>query len=189
MRPLIFALPLCAVLSTPVLAAPQTYALDAGGSSVGFTWDFGADQITGQMSVARADLAIDFDNLAASQVDVAVNVAGAEAGFPFATEAMLGPKVLDAAQFPQITFTSTAVNPNGTQAVIEGQITVHGVTRPMAFQAEIYRQTGTEAGDMSQLLILLTGALNRSDFGADGWSDMVGDRIALRILASIAVVN
>ncbi len=168
-------------------AAPRTYALQAADSDVTFSWDFGADPISGKMPVASADLVIDFDNLAQSQVDVAVNVAGAEAGFPFATEAMMGPRVLDAANYPLISFVSTGVTSTGDgTADITGNITVRGVTQPMRFAAEIYRQRGTNAGDLSHLVILLTGALNRSDFGATGWSDLAGDQVRLRILASIA---
>ena len=168
-------------------AAPRIYALQAAESEVTFSWDFGADQINGKMAVASADLVIDFDNLGQSQVDVAVNVAGAEAGFPFATDAMIGPRVLDAANYPLISFVSTVVSRTGEgTADITGNITVRGVTQPMRFAAEIYRQRGTGAGDLSHLVILLTGALNRSDFGAAGWSDLAGDQVRLRILASIA---
>jgi polyisoprenoid-binding protein YceI len=168
-------------------AAPRTYVLEADQSEVNFAWDFGADEIKGKMPVASANLVIDFEQLGQSQVDVAVNVAGAEAGFPFATDAMKGPRVLDAANFPLISFVSTGVQNTGNgTATITGNITVRGETRPMQFAAEIYRQRGTEANDLSHLVILLTGALNRSDFGATGWSDLAGDEVRLRILASIA---
>jgi polyisoprenoid-binding protein YceI len=31
----------------------------------------------------------------------------------------------------------------------------------------------------------LTGALNRSDFGATGWSDMVSDRVVIKVVARL----
>lgn len=175
------------LLAPAAQAAPRTYALEAAQSEVNFAWDFGADEIRGTMPVASANLVIDFDQLGQSHVDVAVNVAGAEAGFPFATDAMKGPRVLDAGNFPLISFVSTTVERTGEgTARIGGNITVRGVTQPMQFTAEIYRQRGSAAGDLSHLVIQLTGALNRSDFGATGWSDLAGDEVRLRILASIA---
>ena len=63
------------------------------------------------------------------------------------------------------------------------------MTRPATLQARIYRQDGFKPGDYSHLSILLTGTVNRSDFGATGWSDMVGDQVRLRILARIAQTN
>jgi polyisoprenoid-binding protein YceI len=178
---------LLAALASSALAAPRTYVLEPAQSEVTFAWDFGADEVRGKMPVASADLAIDFDNLSASQVNVAVDVSGAEAGFPFATQAMQGPKVLDSANFPLISFVSTGVSRTGEgKADISGNITVRGVTRPMTFAAEIYRQRGTDANDLSRLVIVLTGALSRSEFGADGWSDLAGDQVRLHITAAIA---
>ena len=173
----------------PATAAPHEYSLVKQQSLVAFAWDFGRNEIRGQMPVVRADLTIDFAAVAKSRVDVAVDVTRAVAGFPFASQAMKGPKVLDAKRFPLISFASTRIRRNDAGAVIEGDITVRGVTRPMAFAAQIYRQRGTEPTDLSKLAILLTGALNRSDFGASGWSDLAGDQVRLRILAYIEQDN
>ncbi len=187
MKILVAAALALASLVTAATAAPRTYVLEPAQSQVTFAWDFGADEIRGTMPVATANLAIDFDNLSASQVNVAVDVSGAEAGFPFATQAMQGPKVLDAENFPLISFVSTAVSRTGEgKADISGNITVRGVTQPMRFAAEIFRQRGTDANDLSHLVIVLTGALNRSDFGATGWSDLAGDQVRLHITAAIA---
>jgi polyisoprenoid-binding protein YceI len=182
---LIFALVLAATLGAPAAAAPGHYILDADASTVAFAWDFGPDEIEGRMPVSRADLTIDFARVADSTVDVAVNVAGAEAGFPFATQAMKGPKVLDAARFPEIVFHSTRVSREGDGARIEGNITIRGVTRPAILSAQIYRRAGSAEGDLSRLSVLLTGAVSRSAFGATGWSDLAGDEVRLRILARL----
>jgi polyisoprenoid-binding protein YceI len=158
-------------------------------SSVGFETDFGPDRITGSMPVARANLTLDFANVGASKVAVTLNAAGAQASFPFAAQAMKGPKVLDTAEFPEISFVSTTVKPEAQGATVSGNITIRGVTKPASFHAEIYRQQGTEAGDLSHLTIRMTGAVQRSDFGAVGWNDMVGDQVRLDILARIERAN
>jgi polyisoprenoid-binding protein YceI len=173
-------------LATPALAAPANYALEPAESRVAFEADFGPDRITGRMPVSRADLTLDFDNLANCKVAVAIDVTGAEASFPFAAQAMKGPKVLDAKTWPEITFASTSVRRAGDGATVEGNVTIRGVTRPMTLAAQLWRQQGTEPGDLSQLTVRLTGTVNRSEFGATGWSDMVGDQVRLDILARIA---
>ena len=76
-----------------------------------------------------------------------LDVSGAEASFPFAAQAMKGPKVLDAREFPTIGFQSTAVKAEGDGAQVKGNITIRGVTRPIILDAVIYRQQGTVAGD------------------------------------------
>jgi polyisoprenoid-binding protein YceI len=98
---------------------------------------------------------------------------------------MKGPKVLDAETWPEITFLSSAVRGEGDGALVDGALTIRGVTRPVTLNASLYRQRGTAPGDLSQLTIRLTGAVNRSDYGATGWSDMVGDQVRIDILARI----
>lgn len=183
------ALILLLLSATMAQANPQNYVLQPAASTVGFETDFGPDKITGRMPVTQADLRLDFQNLAASTVAVTLDVTGAEASFPFAAQAMKGPKVLDARDFPTITFQSTAVKADGDGAQVAGNITIRGVTHPAMLHAVLYRQHGTVAGDLSLLTIRLTGAVQRSDFGATGWNDMVGDQVRLDILAQIEQVK
>jgi polyisoprenoid-binding protein YceI len=171
------------------LAAPVRYALEPEQSSVGFETNFGKDLITGRMPVTRADLTLDFDAVANSTVAVTIDVSNAEASFPFAAQAMKGPKVLDSESFPEITFASTAVRRAGDGAEVDGNVTIRGVTRPMKLQAQIWRQQDTAPGDLSRLTVRLTGKVKRSDFGATGWSDLVSDEVRLDILARIARVE
>ncbi len=191
MRLIALALPLAialALAAAPSSARPLSYRLDAADSIVGFETDFGPDLITGTMPVASANIVIDFDRPAASRVAVALDVARARASFPFATQALLGPKVLDAGDYPTITFQSTAVRAvggGGARALIDGRLTVRGVTRPVTLDAEIFRREGVAVGERSRMAIHLAGSLRRSEFGATGWSDMVGDEVRLRIIARI----
>jgi polyisoprenoid-binding protein YceI len=190
MRQTSLALAMIIAVTTPVTAAPANYVLEPEASSVGFETDFGPDHITGKMPVTRADLTIDFDKVANSTVAVTLDVQNAEASFPFAAQAMKGPKVLDARSYPEITFASTAVRPSGRgQAKIDGNLTIRGVTKPVTFDASIWRQQGTETGDLSRLTIRMTAAVDRSDFGATGWSDMVSNQVRLDIVARISRVK
>lgn len=188
MRALRLCLALTAALALTLAAAqaaPVRYSLEPAASTVGFETDFGGDLITGRMPVAAADLTLDFDNLAASRIEVVLDAAGAAASLPFAAQAMKGPKVLDTANFPTLHFASTSVRKAGDGAEVQGALTLRGVTRPMRMQAVIWRQTGQPEGDLSRLTIRLTGSLRRSDFAATGWSDMVGDEVRLDIRARI----
>lgn len=181
------ALALILTATPPLAAAPAHYLLEPEKSVVAFETDFGggAARITGKMPVLAADLTIDFDRVAASHVAVTLDAAHADTSNPLATEAMMGAKVLDTAEFPQITFESTAVRAAGDGASVTGNLTIRGVTRPVTLDARIYRQKGTAEGDRSSLSILLTGTVSRSAFGASGFPDMVGDDVRLKILARI----
>lgn len=167
------------------LAKPLTYAMDTSGSIIGFATDFGQTPITGTMPVLTADMVLDFEQVANSRVLVSLNANGATASLPFAANAMKAAGVLDTTRHPKLTFRSTRITPKGEGAHVIGELTIRGVTRPVALDATIWRQQGTQAGDRSRLTIRLTGTIHRSDYGATGWADMVGDEVRLDIRARV----
>ncbi|MCT8159571.1 YceI family protein [Pseudoruegeria sp. SHC-113] len=177
-----FALCLAA---TPVAAAPVGYALQPEASTVGFSYFLNAERVRGQMPVAEADIRIDFTDVSRSSVSVTLLPARADAGLPFATEAMLGGQVLDVANHPTITFQSRSITGSPARAQMQGDLTIRGITRPVTLQARLYRQRGQAEGDLSQLTILLTGRISRGAFGADGFPQFVQDPIDLSIRARI----
>lgn len=174
------------LLPSALAAAPQSYRLVTEQSRVGFTWFFGSDDITGDMPVSRARILLDFDQPGNSDVFVAVSAANARAGAALASEAMKGQSVLWTDRYPEITFQSNSVRRDGEGgAVISGTLTLRGVARPQTFRARLFRPPGTQAGDRSQLTVRLDGRLHRSEFGADGFANMVGDEIVLDIRAFV----
>lgn len=174
------------LLATGAAAAPSDYKFIRDQSRVGFTWFLGQEAILGTMPVARAEISLDFDRPGNSRVFVAVDAANARAGAPFASEAMKGPGVLSTAKHPEITFRSRSVRRDGQGgALITGDLTLRGVTRPQTLSARLFRPSGTAAGDRTRLTIRLDGRLSRSDFGADAFANFVGDTIVLDIRATL----
>ncbi len=183
-RPAIFALA-ALLLALPANAATIAYKMDTANSSVAFETDFGPDKIIGSFPLEQADLKLDFDNVANCTVDVALDVTGAKASFPFAAQALKGPKVLDAKDHPRMTFTSTSVKGAGDAADVTGNLTIRGVTKSVTLKAKLFRPQGSAATDRDHLTVKLSGSVNRSDFGATGWADMVGDQVRIVITARI----
>lgn len=172
--------------AAPLSAAPADYSLLRDQSRVGFTWVLNNDAINGTMPVSRADITLDFDRPANSKVTVSVNAAEARAGAPFAGEALRGQSVLWTDRFPEITFQSRDVRRDGQGgAILTGTLTVRGVTQPQTFTAQLFRPAGQAAGDRSELTIRLKGDLSRKAFGADGFSNFVGDTVSLDIRAQV----
>lgn len=185
MRLRFLALAVTLAFAAPVAAAPRDYVLDAAASTVAFEVDFGPDHITGAIPLLVADLSLDFDEVRNCTVAVALDATGATASFPFAAQALKGPKVLDARTYPELRFISTSVAAAGSAAEVTGDLTIRGVTRKTTLLAEITRPKGSAADDFSRLTVRLTGSVRRSDFGATGWSDMVGDEVRILITAHI----
>ena len=166
-------------------AAARPYMLNGEASKVGFIWKLGQDEVEGQMPVARANLLLDFADIRQSSVEVELDAANVRAGFVFATQAMKGPKMLDTNEHPAIRFTSNSVRKSGNGARIDGQITIRDITRPLQLDAQLFRPVGSDPDDLRQLRIRLTGTINRAEFGATGWSNLVADEVKLNIDARV----
>ena len=184
-----FFLAFFALTATFATAAPVPYALEASGSTVGFIYTLGDDDVRGTMPVLTADLALDFDDVSKSQVNVKVDVTRTKAGFAFATKGIKGPELLHAAAHPQITFTSTAFRKIARGYAVDGRLTVRGVTKPVTLTGRLTRAPGTSKGDHSRLVVFLNGAISRSAFGADGYPKFVNDKIVLDIKAAMKRVD
>lgn len=174
----IFAAPMAA------LAEQIAYRLDAARSQVAYEVAFDKDIIRGQIPISSAEVRIDFAG-GPSSVRVTLNAAGATSSFPFAEQALKGPKVLATARYPQMTFVADGFRVGRTTAQVPGQVTIRGVTRPVTLSAQLYRQQGTEAGDLSKMSVHMSGAVSRADFGATGWADMVADTVRIDIVARL----
>ncbi len=103
-----------------------------------------------------------------------------------------GETFLDAAKFPEMTFTSTRVRLTGPdQAAVTGDLTLHGITKPVTLRVHYnggYAGHPLDPGG-ARIGFSAEGALFRSDFGmafgipAPGTMMGVGDLVAIRIEA------
>lgn len=178
------------MIARPGFGAPVPYSLLPGSTLIEFTFGLSGAEQTGTMPIRTADVWVDTRRLQNSRVEVVLDVAQARTRLPFARGPMLGPSVLDADRYPTIRFISKTIRlgPGGRisdGATITGDLTVRGVTRPITLQASLYRPTGTARNELARLSIHLTGSLNRNDFAASGYADLVDDMVGLNIRAEI----
>lgn len=130
----------------------------------------GFSNYTAQFKRFDAQMKFDPMNLAASSVTATIDprsldIVNPPAGF---LDSLLGKDWLDAKQFPQIAFKSTNVQQlSAAQARITGDFTLHGVTKPVTFDATF---NGGYAGfppfdPNARIGFSARGAFKRSDFG------------------------
>jgi polyisoprenoid-binding protein YceI len=89
-------------------------------------------------------------------------------------------------QHPQMTYQSTGVRMEGEDFFLDGDLTVHGVTRQVPLRVEV-NGFGADPYGNQRSGYTATGTVNRSDFGLtfnvplDGGGVMIGDRIDITI--------
>lgn len=177
-------------LGGPSSASPTSYVLDRAASNVGFEFSLNNIAQSGSMPVQQADIVINPRDLAASSVNVTLNVSEARTGLIFATQALVGTSVLYADRYPTIRFTSRSIQLNqdgrlSSGARVRGELTMRGVSRDIGLNASVYRARGSAVDDLSTLTVRLDGQVSRSAFGASGFPDLVDDLVTLDITAVI----
>lgn len=87
---------------------------------------------------------------------------------------------------PEMTYRSTAVRPNGENYLVEGELTLHSVTRSVPLTLEPNGFTGDPYGG-TRVGFSATAEINRRDFGItismpmDGGGAVVGDKISINL--------
>jgi polyisoprenoid-binding protein YceI len=167
--------------------APE-WSVDPAKSSIAFTGRQMGVPSTGKFKTFTATVKFDPDNLAASAVEVVVNVASADSGNPDIDKELTQPKWFDAARFPTVRFATTAFRAKDAgkgeyEAV--ARLTIRDVTEEVVLPFKL--EIGTDPADAGQLLARVAGALtiSRTKFGVgrDEWRDtnIVGDEVGLQI--------
>ena len=179
-----------AAIAAPTFAAPMPYRLGDTGATITYTFTLEGTPLKGTVPIDRADLKIDPNNLEASTADVTADVRRARTGLIFATEALKSRSVLAADDFPLARFKSTKITLGARGrisegATVDGMLTLRGVTKPVRFDAQLFRAPGSAADDLRTLRVIMNGSVNRTDFGAGGYPDLVADTVAIEIDANI----
>jgi polyisoprenoid-binding protein YceI len=100
---------------------------------------------------------------------------------------IVGPSVFDSAKFPTATFVSKTIERTGpASGKMTGDLTIHGVTRPVTFDVTFNGGASSPMGGASYALgFHATAVVKRSDYGLDKmmWTSFVGDEVRLTIEA------
>lgn len=161
------ALALFAGLTAPVLAA-DTYEIDPQHAWVAFSINHaGWSTASGLLSGVTGQISFDKDDATKSTVSVSIDATTLSSGFADRDRDLQGPDFFNTAEFPAITFASTAVEKTGEKTGrITGDLTLIGVTRPVTldvvFNAETplpWDATALKAG------FTATGSITPADFG------------------------
>jgi polyisoprenoid-binding protein YceI len=185
--------PALALLSSAAPAADAvavkagTYKADPAHSIVAWTLNhLGISMYRGLFGSIDGTLTIDPAKPSAAAVSVTIPVAKLLTTSDKLNEHLQTPDFFDVAQFPTATFTSTKVDVKGTSATITGNLTLHGVTKPVVLDAKL---TGAAENPMSKALNIgfeATTKIKRSDFGMTKYLPMLGDDVDLWITVAFA---
>jgi polyisoprenoid-binding protein YceI len=174
---------LLAAAGTSAFAAPQKYDIDPGHTQVIFSWNhMGFSNPSATLEKFTGDFMLDKDDLTKSSVSITFPLDGLHTGVAKLDEHLKTPDFFDAAKYPDITFKSTKVVKSGANGLkVTGDLTVHGVTKPVTLDVKINKIGDNPAFKKASAGFDATTTIKRSDFGVDKGVPMVGDEIPVRI--------
>ncbi len=181
------------VTSAAAVEAPTgAYKLDPTHASVTFKVShLGLSNYTARFSKIDADLAFDAADMTKSKLNVTIDPVSIRTDYPFADKKDFDKKLATDAEwfnaefYPEITFTSTAVEMTGEKtAKVTGDLTLLGVTKPVTLDVTLNGAMKEHPFVKKPAIgFSATGSIKRSEFGFDKYVPMIGDDVALLIEA------
>jgi polyisoprenoid-binding protein YceI len=143
--------------------------------------------VKGQFNVLSGKLEIDEQHPENSWVEAEADTASIDTRDDRRDGHLRSPDFFDAANYPTITFKSTKVVAVGDHEYrVSGDLTIHGVTRQVTFDAEYSGQLKDPYG-MQRAGLSAKATINRKDFGLN-WNQalesggvLVGDKVTIEI--------
>jgi polyisoprenoid-binding protein YceI len=170
------------VASMPIFAA--TYTLEPDYTQGVFRWDhLGFSSPAAQFAQATGTLELDAANPARSSVIVTIPLSSLSTGVPALDEHLRSEDFFETAKFPTATFRSTQVArvPASGHLKVTGELSLHGVTRPVTLDVAIVKTGPNPRTNVPTIGFDATTTLRRSDFGLGAYVPQVGDEIQMRI--------
>jgi polyisoprenoid-binding protein YceI len=182
------------LVSFSLLTAQDTWQIDEAHSAAHFAIrHMMVSTVRGTFGAVRGTVVYDPANPSKSSVTASIDVSSIDTREPKRDAHLKSPDFFDIEKFPTMTFQSTKVEPAGAGKLkVTGDLTIHGVTRPVVFDVEgptapINAGGGKKGGTMIKSGVSATAKINRRDFGLtynrmiEAGGVVVGDEVTITV--------
>ncbi len=165
-----------------------TYTVDPDHTQIIFAVShLGFTTYYGQFTNASGSLELSPADPAGSRLAITLPTASVFTSSAKLTEELRGAEWFDAVRYPEVTFRSTRVTPTGpASADIAGDLTLHGVTRPIVLKARFVGAGSNPVDGSYDAGFSATTSIKRSEFGVTKYVPLVGDEVDLTISGAFA---
>lgn len=122
--------------------------------------------VKGQFTALTGSLTLDESDLANSRVEASIDASSINTREAQRDAHLKSADFFDVEKFPSLTFKSTSVKRTGDdELAVTGDLTIHGVTRPVIFNVEGPTAPGKDPWGNTRLGLSAVTKINRKDFG------------------------
>jgi len=169
------------IVATTPSARAENYALDTTHAAVTFKIShFGLSWTYGRFKDLSGTFTIDAANPAASKIEITAKADSIDTDNAKRDEHLRSPDFFNTKQFPTVSFKSTAVEAvqNGYQ--VAGNLTLHGVTKPITVVVAGGQRAEFPKG-VQRTGFSTEFKIKRSEFGMDKMLEAIGDDVFLAV--------
>lgn len=176
---------LAGVLMAGSVFAADTYEIDPTHAWVGFkTNHAGWSNAHGTFKAVAGTISFDKDDVTKSTIELTIEANSIDTNFEKRDTHLKSPDFLNAEEFPQITFKSTAIEKTGDKtAKVTGDLTLVGTTKPVTLDVTWNAESALPwDANTIKTGFSATGAFSGPDFGITKMADFgLGPDFALDI--------
>lgn len=157
------------------------YRIHSSTSRVGFCVDSLIGRVEAEFEGFRGGLALRREVWGdESQMLVMIDSESLKTDRQFIKDMMESERFLHAQKYPKILFVSTALYwDSETTADLYGTLTLHGVSKRVAFRVELTDIVGGHADHEQEIIVMAKAEIRRSDFGMNRLPMFVSDMVEL----------
>jgi polyisoprenoid-binding protein YceI len=162
------------------LQAAEHHRLDSSNTQVSFAVQrLGIQWVSARFSDISGEFVIDPQG-SASQVVVSVGIASLDCSEPRWNERLRSAEWLDVQRFPRMVYHSSRIELNNQHAVADGELTLHGVTRPIVLNVTFLKCSASATCQFAA-----HGQIRRSEYGLPHGFWTGGDQVDIHITGTL----
>ncbi|HYC54427.1 MAG TPA: YceI family protein [Candidatus Binatia bacterium] len=174
---------------SPARAEQTAFQVDKSHSSVNFRIRHLLSKVAGHFGEFEGTVTLDPEKRDTVKVEGSIDVASIDTGDEKRDAHLRNEDFFDVARHPEITFKAdklTDVSADKTSGKLHGQLTMHGVTKPIVIDVEWYG-VATDPWGNKKAGFAGTTKLNRKDYGIewnkslDSGGVLVGDEVEIEL--------
>lgn len=150
--------------------AQATWTIDKAHSKIGFNvTHMAVSEVEGNFKDFDGSLVTKSEDFDGAEVTFTAKTASIDTDIERRDNHLKSPDFFDAAKYPELSFKGNLVKAGGKYK-LKGNLTMHGVTKPVEFDVTYGGKINTGKGEKAGFKI--TGTLNRQDYGLT-WNNKV----------------
>ena len=155
-----------ALIAPMAMAQTSTWKNDPAHSEVDFSIKhLGISNVHGRLGKVDTTITLDDKDITKSTVNATIDITGVDTGQAPRDNHLKSDSFFDVAKYATATFASTSVARGGSGLLVSGDLTLHGVTKPVVLDVTGPTAPVTGMDKKQHVGFEATTTLHRSDFG------------------------